>query len=166
MASAHPLLARLKAFKLFGLASAFEALEEEIDAPGTVGRGVAHPVASGGKRRTAGAFHPLPDGRGQIPVAHATSIPSSLARIAPLAEARLRALAPAQFMDAQHNLILVGGTGTGKTHLAIALARAAIRLGRRARFFSVVAPGQPARAGSRPGRPTGPPTPAAGGCHP
>jgi DNA replication protein DnaC len=34
--------------------------------------------------------------------------------------------------------VLVGGTGTGKTHLAIALARHAIQQGKRARFFSVV----------------------------
>ena len=34
--------------------------------------------------------------------------------------------------------MLVGGTGTGKTHLAIALARRAIHQGKRARFYSVV----------------------------
>ena len=33
---------------------------------------------------------------------------------------------------------LVGGTGTGKTHLAIAIARACIRDGARGRFFNVV----------------------------
>ena len=34
--------------------------------------------------------------------------------------------------------MLVGGTGTGKTHLAVAIALNCIRLGRRARFFTVI----------------------------
>jgi DNA replication protein DnaC len=38
----------------------------------------------------------------------------------------------------QRNLVLVGGTGTGKSHLAIAIARALIRSGLRGRFFNVV----------------------------
>lgn len=33
--------------------------------------------------------------------------------------------------------MLVGGTGTGKSHLAIAIARACIRGGARGRFFTV-----------------------------
>src|SRR5208282_5128771 len=33
---------------------------------------------------------------------------------------------------------LVGGTGTGKTHLAIAIARSCIRAGLRGRFFTTV----------------------------
>lgn len=41
-------------------------------------------------------------------------------------------------LDHQRNVVLVGGTGTGKTHLAIAIARACIRNGRRGRFFNVV----------------------------
>jgi hypothetical protein len=36
------------------------------------------------------------------------------------------------------NLVLVGGTGIGKTHLAIAIARSCIRSGARGRFFNVV----------------------------
>jgi DNA replication protein DnaC len=34
--------------------------------------------------------------------------------------------------------VLVGGTGTGKSHLAIAIARSCIRSGARGRFFNVV----------------------------
>jgi DNA replication protein DnaC len=34
--------------------------------------------------------------------------------------------------------VLVGGTGTGKTHLAIAIARSCIRSGARGRFYNVV----------------------------
>jgi DNA replication protein DnaC len=34
--------------------------------------------------------------------------------------------------------LLVGGTGTGKTHLAIAIARSCIRSGARGRFYNVV----------------------------
>ena len=40
----------------------------------------------------------------------------------PLQRARIEQLASAGFMDQAYNLILVGGTGTGKTHLATALA--------------------------------------------
>jgi DNA replication protein DnaC len=38
----------------------------------------------------------------------------------------------------QRNVVLVGGTGTGKTHLAIAIARSCIRSGARGRFYNVV----------------------------
>jgi hypothetical protein len=41
-------------------------------------------------------------------------------------------------MESAHNLILVGGTGTGKTHLATALGVAAIHQGKRVRFFNAV----------------------------
>jgi len=34
--------------------------------------------------------------------------------------------------------VLIGGTGTGKSHLAIAIARACIRGGARGRFYTVV----------------------------
>jgi DNA replication protein DnaC len=47
-------------------------------------------------------------------------------------------LSRATFMDTAHNLILVGGTGTGKTHLATAIGIAAIHHGKRLRFFNAV----------------------------
>ena len=56
----------------------------------------------------------------------------------PVNETLVRDLAGGNFLAHQRNVVLVGGTGTGKTHLAIAIARACIRDGARGRFFNVV----------------------------
>ena len=49
-----------------------------------------------------------------------------------------RELASGGFVASQRNIVLIGGTGTGKTHLAIAIARSCIRAGLRGRFFNTV----------------------------
>ena len=41
-------------------------------------------------------------------------------------------------METAHNLILVGGTGTGKSHLATAIGVAAIHQGKRVHFYNAV----------------------------
>ncbi|TWB67823.1 DNA replication protein DnaC [Nitrospirillum amazonense] len=56
----------------------------------------------------------------------------------PINQTLVRDLAGGDFLTHQRNVVLVGGTGTGKSHLAIAIARACIRGGRRGRFFNVV----------------------------
>jgi DNA replication protein DnaC len=56
----------------------------------------------------------------------------------PINEALVRELATGAFLAQQRNAVFVGGTGTGKTHLAIALARSCIRAGARGRFYNVV----------------------------
>jgi len=56
----------------------------------------------------------------------------------PINEALVHDLATGDFVANQRNVVLIGGTGTGKTHLAIAIARALIRNGTRGRFFNVV----------------------------
>jgi DNA replication protein DnaC len=47
----------------------------------------------------------------------------------PINESLVRDLAGGNFIAEQRNVVLVGGTGTRKTHLAIAIARACIRRG-------------------------------------
>ena len=56
----------------------------------------------------------------------------------PINETLVRDLAGGNFVAHQRNVVLVGGTGTGKTHLAIAIARSCIRGGVRGRYFNVV----------------------------
>ena len=56
----------------------------------------------------------------------------------PVNEGLVRELATGSFVADQRNVVLIGGTGTGKTHLAIAIARALIRNGTRGRFYNVV----------------------------
>ena len=56
----------------------------------------------------------------------------------PINETLVRDLAGGNFLTHQRNAVFVGGTGTGKTHLAVAIARACIRDGARGRFFNVV----------------------------
>jgi DNA replication protein DnaC len=56
----------------------------------------------------------------------------------PINEALVRDLAGGGFLEQQRNVVLIGGTGTGKTHLAIAIARNCIRSRARGRFYNVV----------------------------
>jgi DNA replication protein DnaC len=56
----------------------------------------------------------------------------------PINEALVHDLATGHFLAEQRNAVLIGGTGTGKSHLAIAIARSCIRGGARGRFYTVV----------------------------
>jgi DNA replication protein DnaC len=56
----------------------------------------------------------------------------------PINETLVNDLTGGGFIAQQRNVVLVGGTGTGKSHLAIAIARSCIRSGTRGRFYNVV----------------------------
>ena len=71
----------------------------------------------------------------------------------PVNETLVRELIGGNFLAHQRNVVLVGGTGTGKSHLAIAIARACIRGGARGRFFNVVDLVNRLEAEARSGRP-------------
>jgi DNA replication protein DnaC len=56
----------------------------------------------------------------------------------PINQTLVSDLAAGGFIAQHRNVVLVGGTGTGKTHLAIAIVRSCIRGGARGRFYNVV----------------------------
>jgi len=56
----------------------------------------------------------------------------------PVDEVQIHSLMEGRFLAEHGNIILVGGTGTGKTHLAVAMGRQAIRNGKKGRFFNLV----------------------------
>ena len=47
-------------------------------------------------------------------------------------------LATGTFLASQRNVVLIGGTGTGKSHIAIGITRSIIKAGKKARFFNAV----------------------------
>ena len=57
----------------------------------------------------------------------------------PVNEPLVRELAVGGFLANQRNAVLIGGTGTGKSHLAVAIARACIRDGARGRLADQLA---------------------------
>jgi len=56
----------------------------------------------------------------------------------PVNEMQVRNLHEGRFIADHTNVIMVGGTGGGKTHLAISIGRQSIRNGRKAKFFNVL----------------------------
>ena len=56
----------------------------------------------------------------------------------PINEALVRSLHSGAFLPARRNVVLVGCTGTGKTHLAIAITANVVRAGARGRYFNTV----------------------------
>ncbi len=126
------LTAQLLALRLYGMASALQELLAErprspADPLAWIRRLIeAEPV----ERQVRSLRYQLPAARCPIHRAldHFQGDESDVER------ALIEALASAELTREAHNLILVGGTGTGKTHLATALGVAAIHRGKRVRF--------------------------------
>ena len=53
-------------------------------------------------------------------------------------EGLVRSLHTGSFLAGKRNIVLVGGTGTGKTHLAIAITASVVRAGARGRYFNTI----------------------------
>ncbi len=56
----------------------------------------------------------------------------------PVNEQQIRTLHDHGFTEETRNIVLIGGPGTGKSHLGLALAIQAVKTHRRARFFNIV----------------------------
>jgi DNA replication protein DnaC len=70
----------------------------------------------------------------------------------PVNEVLVRDLHDGDFLKTQRNAVCVGGTGTGKTHICIAITANCVRRGARARFFNLIDLVNRLEAESRAGR--------------
>ena len=56
----------------------------------------------------------------------------------PINSEQIMHLYSSEFVKTSRNIVMIGGTGTGKTHLSIAIASKALRSGYKVRFFNLV----------------------------
>ena len=132
----HELIDQLKALKLYGMAGAFdETVTQGIRRQLTAQEILGHLCqAEAAERRARSIRYQM--GSARFPVSK--DLDSFRFTDSPVNEPLIRDVYGGGFLRQARNLILIGGTGTGKTHLAIAIASHCVKLGQRARFFSVV----------------------------
>jgi len=134
----HDLMVELKQLRLHGMAGAWSELVEQgthagLDASRWL---LEHLLqAEGTDRAMRSVSHQM----------HAARFPvhRDLAgfdfEISPVDRKLVNTLATTTFTDDAHNVVLVGGPGTGKTHLATAIGVSGVtRHGKRVRFYSTV----------------------------
>lgn len=129
-------LARLQTLRLYGMAEAWRELQAEVHRQPLSGEALLRRLldAEQADRQARSLSYQLKAAR--FPV-HRDLSGMDWSET-PLESARIKQLASGSYLDTAHNLILVGGTGTGKTHLATALGIAAIHQGKRVRFYNAV----------------------------
>ena len=127
---------RLKALKLFGMAAICDELLHTTErTPAPPERWLTRMIeAEEAERKRRSISYQM--GIAKFPLAR--SLDEFNFDDSALKRKQIEALYQGQFMERAHNLLFVGGTGTGKTHLAIAIGRHAVRQGKRVRFYSVV----------------------------
>lgn len=132
----HELIETLRALKLYGMAATYdEAVVQGSRRKQTVEEILAALCqAETAERKIRSIRYQM--GIAKLPVQK--DLESFVFAEGQVEERRIRELYTGQFLDDAHNLIFIGGTGTGKTHLAIAIAAHCIRTGRKSRFFSVI----------------------------
>lgn len=132
----HELIETLRTLKLYGMATAYdEAVVQGSRRKQTVEEILASLCqAETAERKVRSIRYQM--GIARLPVQK--DLDTFAFADAKVDERRIRELYSGQFLNEAHNLILIGGTGTGKTHLAIAIAAHCVRIGRKSRFFSVI----------------------------
>jgi DNA replication protein DnaC len=133
----EPMAVTMKALKLYGMAQAVE----ELAAQGAPAYQAVQPIlgellkAELAEREVRSVAYQMKIAR--FPVYR--DLAGFDFAASAVSEALVRQLHTGEFMEKAHNVVLVGGPGTGKTHLATALGVQAIEHHRRrVRFFSTV----------------------------
>jgi DNA replication protein DnaC len=132
----HEILTQLRALKLHGMVAAFdEVIEEGVKRSRTpfdvLGRLLQ---AESSERHARSIRYQMSAAR--FPVYR--DLDSFEFKESPVNEQQIRSLYEGSFTEDKRNIVLVGGPGTGKTHLALAIAAQAVKNHKRVRFFSVV----------------------------
>ena len=132
----HEMLAQLRELKLHGMIAAFdEVIDEGIKRSRTpfdvLGRLLQ---AESSERHARSIRYQMSAAR--FPVYR--DLDSFEFKESPVNEQQIRSLYEGGFTEQKRNIVFVGGTGTGKTHLALAIASHAVKNRKRVRFFSVI----------------------------
>src|SRR5208282_5409895 len=146
----HEILDAMSELKLYGMRASFD----EIAGKGLARRDEIYPLiaslirAERTHRQARSISYRI--GGAKFPVLK--DIDTFVFADTPIDEGQVRELATGTFLDAKRNAIFIGGTGTGKTHLCIAVASAVIRTRARGRFFNLVNLLEQEKAAGRSGR--------------
>ena len=132
----HEVIDQLKTLKLYGMVGVYdEAVTQGIRRKNSVQEILMTLcTAEAAERKARSIKYQL--GIAKFPVHK--NLDTFLFSEAQVNEALIKDLYTGGFLEEPRNIIFIGGTGTGKTHLATAIAIQCIRLGKRGRFFSVV----------------------------
>jgi DNA replication protein DnaC len=132
----HELIEKMRELKLFGMVGAFD----EIVTQGIRRKHTVHEIlmnlckAEAAERKARSIRYQMSIAK--FPVLK--DLDTFDFRNIPVEEMVIKELYQGSFLSEYRNVIFVGGTGTGKTHLATAIAAHSIRTGRKGRFFGVV----------------------------
>lgn len=128
----HELMELMRALNLAGMRAAFdEVMRAAIQHQRSVAEVLADLLKAELAEKTARSI------RYQMSAAH-FPVMKTLAEFdftaSPVNEVLVRSLHSGEFLDHARNAVLVGGTGSGKTHIAIAVGTTAVQNRRRVRF--------------------------------
>ena len=132
----HEILEMMAALKLAGMRAAYDevvtsALKRQLPLQAVIGELLQAQLADNRARSTAYRL-----GKARFPLAKTLAEFDFTA--SPVNAGLVRDLHEGGCLPLQRNVVFCGGTGSGKSHLAIAIAANCVRKGARARFFNTV----------------------------
>ena len=132
----HEMIDAMRGLGLKGMAGAFdEAVTTGVQRKRTIGEIISDLLRAEAAHRHAASIRYRMTAA-KLPVVK--DIDAFVFDGTPINEELVRSLHVGSFLPAKRNVVLIGGTGTGKTHLAIAIAASVVRAGARGRYFNVV----------------------------